>query len=88
MRMGTAITTLYSGLSAIGASNSDGERTKAMMKSELLAEYKPYCYYPEFHEGWIAYEAGNYNNPYQDVPAQAWDRGLEAAMRWYKRRKD
>jgi hypothetical protein len=59
-----------------------------MMKSELLAEYTPYFRMQSFYDGWKAYEQGNYQCPYNanSVDAQAWDRGLEAAMRWLNRK--
>jgi hypothetical protein len=49
----------------------------------ILAQYQPYDQLPEFHEGAKAYRAGNYSNPHDpnSVSAQAWDRGLEWAMR-------
>jgi hypothetical protein len=57
-----------------------------MMKSELLAEYAPYCYMDAFHKGWDAYMMGQ-PCPYKrdSVEAQAWDRGNEACMRWQHR---
>jgi hypothetical protein len=49
---------------------------------EICQHYAPYHTMPEFAEGFDAYEAGIYINPYVNVAGQAWDRGLEAAMRW------
>ena len=45
------------------------------------SEYAPYNTLPAFDEGITAYMEGNYKNPYDDVAGQAWDRGLEYAMR-------
>jgi hypothetical protein len=58
-----------------------------MMKSELLAEYRPYNSMQAFHDGWNDYEAGHYLCPFRrdSVEAQAWDRGQNAAMRWLRR---
>ncbi len=49
--------------------------------NDIIAEYAPYDRMPEFQEGFDAYERQQYDCPYDDVKAQAWDRGLEAAMR-------
>jgi hypothetical protein len=62
----------------------------------LRNEYRPYDQLPEFDQGFAAYAAGNFANPYdrnlryympepeqsKDVAAQAWDRGQECAFRW------
>jgi hypothetical protein len=47
-----------------------------------VAEYAPYDAMPEFQEGFAARRERRYRNPYQGVPAQAWDRGLDAAARY------
>ena len=53
-----------------------------MTLTEIVESYAPYHRYAEFGEGFVAYGV-SYDNPYADgVAAQAWDRGLEAAMRW------
>lgn len=53
---------------------------------EIAREYRPYDTLPGFQEGAEAYMDRKYDNPYTDprdgVKAQAWDRGLEAAMRF------
>jgi hypothetical protein len=48
----------------------------------LRREYRPYDQLPAFNEGLAAYTSHTYRNPYDGVSAQAWDRGLECAMRW------
>jgi hypothetical protein len=58
----------------------------------LRNEYRPHDQLPEFDQGFAAYAAGNFANPYdrgyympeqsKDVAAQAWDRGQECAFRW------
>jgi hypothetical protein len=55
-----------------------------MMKSQLLAEYAPYSSFQPFHDGWDDYFAGRFGGrTYKHgVDEQAYDRGLEAAMRW------
>ena len=50
----------------------------------IALEYSPYHTLPAFSEGYLAYAAGNYSNPYDNGPgykAQAWDRGLECGAR-------
>jgi hypothetical protein len=54
--------------------------------------YAPYPVFDAFHRGWDAYMAGDHRSalvlpdltPYgrDTVDAQAYDRGMEAAMRW------
>jgi hypothetical protein len=48
-----------------------------------LAEYAPYNEMPAFKVGAQAYAKGDYHCPYSadSVEGQAWDRGLEYAMR-------
>jgi hypothetical protein len=55
-----------------------------MTKAELVAEYRPYDTMPEFQEGWDDYMGQRMSlTKHQDgVAGQAYDRGLEAAMRW------
>jgi len=43
--------------------------------------YAPYDKLPAFAEGVKAYTQRRFDNPYEGVDAQAWDRGLEHAMR-------
>jgi hypothetical protein len=51
--------------------------------ADLAPEYAPYNQLPEFEEGLCAFALGIYTNPYNSflVAAQAWDRGMECAMR-------
>ncbi len=57
--------------------------------TEIVKSYAPYDTFEAFGEGFVAYQFGNYSNPYNDnkspgagVNAQAWDRGLEACSRY------
>ena len=56
-----------------------GDQLAAIVKS-----YEPFDGMPEFEDGFVAYQHGNYQNPYHDdsMRAQAWDRGLEAGSRY------
>lgn len=58
----------------------------ASIESEVLSaivrSYEPYCTHEAFGEGLVAYQHGRYGNPHEGVAAQAWDRGLEAGMRY------
>ncbi len=50
----------------------------------ICAEYAPYDRFPEFQEGFDAHAKRQFDNPYgSTVAGQAWDRGLEAASRWW-----
>jgi hypothetical protein len=56
----------------------------------LASGYAPYTKHPAFTQGVAAYAAGAYASPYagNSVEAQAWDRGLEFAMKlnqWQER---
>jgi hypothetical protein len=58
-----------------------------MMKSQLLEQYAPYHFYQAFRDGWEAYMAGRYREEKyspNSVDGQAWDRGMEAAMKWQR----
>jgi hypothetical protein len=44
-------------------------------------DYAPYHTLPAFDDGITAYMDGRHDNPHDGVAAQAWDRGLEYAMR-------
>jgi hypothetical protein len=62
-------------------------QTAALTKTypEIAAEYAPYHTMTAFAKGTSAYMNRVFDNPYsieQGVKAQAWDRGLEAAMRF------
>jgi hypothetical protein len=48
----------------------------------IKQRYRPYDGHEEFSRGFSAYRAGNSRNPHEpdSVSAQAWDRGVEAAM--------
>lgn len=50
--------------------------------NQIAAEYAPYNLFPEFQHGAEAYMDRLYTNPYDNVAAQAWDRGAEAAMKY------
>jgi hypothetical protein len=56
-----------------------------MITKPCPAEYAPCHTLPAFSEGIAAYMERRYDNPFTDpkdgVAAQAWDRGLEYAMR-------
>jgi hypothetical protein len=55
---------------------------KMQARGMILAQYAPYAQRRAFWDGAVAYDYGNYNNPYgDDADGQAWDRGLEYAMR-------
>jgi hypothetical protein len=49
--------------------------------AELRNEYRPYDTLPEFNDGFASYAEMKFSNPYDGVGAQAWDRGLECAMK-------
>lgn len=55
-----------------------------MTLSELAATYRPYCDHVEFKEGFVDYQlqTRHYDYPTDSVAAQAYDRGLECAMKW------
>ena len=52
----------------------------------IKRQYRPYDTHEEFVRGFSAYQAGNFRNPHEpaSVSAQAWDRGMEAAMHYQK----
>jgi hypothetical protein len=54
-----------------------------MTDEEILKSYAPYNNFPEFREGMAAYACRSMTNPYpaDSIAAQAWDRGVQAAMR-------
>ena len=56
--------------------------TDQQILSGFVADYRPYDTLEAFGEGFVAYQFGNYRNPYDgknelqtEVNAQAWDRG-------------
>jgi hypothetical protein len=63
------------------AASTQGRRD--MQLSEILYSYRPYNSMREFNDGFNAYRQGT-RNPHDpnSVAAQAFDRGLEAGMRW------
>jgi hypothetical protein len=66
--------------------NRKNRKTETMTKRPHPTDYAPYHQLPAFDDGISDYMANNYSNPYdndpkQGVQAQAWDRGLEYAMR-------
>ncbi len=63
--------------------------TKSYILAEIRHLYRPYDTLPAFDEGFADYQAGIYQNRYEDdktprgqVNAQAWDRGANTAMRY------
>ena len=54
-----------------------------MTDDEILQSYAPYNGFPAFREGMAAYACRSMDNPYPrgSMAAQAWDRGVEAAMK-------
>jgi hypothetical protein len=56
--------------------------TDRLILSFIKRQYCPYDAHEEFGRGFSAYQAGNFHNPHEadSVSAQAWDRGVEAAM--------
>lgn len=54
-------------------------------KQKIVEEYAPYHLMPQFWEGTTAYQQRFFACPYLgDVNAQAWERGLEAGMRFIR----
>ena len=49
----------------------------------IKQHYRPYDAHEEFGRGFSAWQAGNFRNPHEadSISAQAWDLGVEAAMR-------
>jgi|GEM_PF-4429804 hypothetical protein len=63
--------------------------TNQEILTKIVEDYRPYDTLEAFGEGFVAYQAGVYRNPYDgknelraQVNAQAWDRGANAAMRY------
>lgn len=57
--------------------------------TEIVSSYAPYDTIEAFGEGFVAYQWGRHESPYDgrkdakgQLAAQAWDRGSEAAMRF------
>jgi hypothetical protein len=52
----------------------------------IVTSYPGYGVMAEFAAGFEAYQRGQYRSPYNpdSVEAQAWDRGLEACMRYQR----
>lgn len=48
----------------------------------IVKSYAPYDTHEAFCEAFYAYRHGRYDNPHDGIAGQAWDRGLEAAMRY------
>ena len=68
-----------------------GETRMSKITDKLIFDfikfhYRPYDTHEEFGRGFSAYQAGNFRNPHEadSVSAQAWDRGVEAAMHFKK----
>ncbi len=52
----------------------------------IKRQFHPYDTHEEFGRGFSAYESGDCRNPHQadSISAQAWARGVEAAMNFKK----
>lgn len=67
-----------------------GEHMSAITNHLILDlikhNYRPFDKHEEFRRGFSACQAGNCHNPYKadSISAQAWDHGVEAAMRYAK----
>jgi hypothetical protein len=65
---------------------SGGQHLSAITNKLILdlikQHYRPYDTHAEFGRGFSACQAGELRNPHEaeSVSAQAWDRGVEAAM--------
>jgi hypothetical protein len=60
--------------------------TNKLIFDLIKHQYRPYDAHEEFGRGFSAYQAGNFRNPHEadSISAQAWDRGVEAAMHYEK----
>ena len=60
--------------------------TNDLILDLIKRHYRPYDTHEEFRRGFSAYQAGNCHNPHKadSISAQAWDHGVEAAMRYAK----
>ena len=64
-----------------------GDSTMSVITNKLIFDlikqhYCPYATHEEFSRGFTAYQVGNFRNPHKadNVSAQAWDLGAQAAM--------
>jgi hypothetical protein len=60
--------------------------TDSLIFDFIKRQYCPYDTHEEFGRAFLAYQAGNFCNPHEvdSVSAQAWDRGVEAALQCSK----
>ena len=63
--------------------NAMSKITDRLISDLIKRHYRPYDTHEEFVRGFSAYQAGNFRNPHETdgISAQAWDLGVEAAMR-------
>ncbi len=68
---------------------SDFLRCLTPEQQDIVGDYDPYHLMPQFWEGFSAYRKRFFGCPYMgDANGQAWDRGLEAAMRIARRERE
>ncbi len=60
------------------------EITNQLILDFIKRQYQPFDTHEEFVRGFAAYQAGDFRNPHEadSVSAQAWDLGVEAAIRY------
>lgn len=60
------------------------EITNTLILDFIKRQYQPFDTYEEFGRGFAAYQAGDFRNLHEPstVSAQAWDLGVEAAVRY------
>ena len=65
-------------------SNAVSKITDKLIFDLIKQHYRPYDGHEEFGRGFAAYQAGHVDNPHEadSISAQAWDRGVEAAMHY------
>ena len=58
--------------------------TNNLILDLIKRHYHPFDTHEQFFRGFSAYQAGNCRNPHRanSIAAQAWDRGVEAAMNY------
>ncbi|MGA8292822.1 MAG: hypothetical protein WB820_09995 [Rhodoplanes sp.] len=65
-------------------SNAVSDITNKLIFDLIKQHYRPYDMHEEFNRAFSAYQTGNFSNPHEpdSIAAQAWDLGVEAAMRY------
>ena len=65
-------------------SNAVSKITDKLIFDLIKQHYRPYDTHPEFGRVFAAYQVGTVDNPHEadSISAQAWDRGVEAAMHY------